>query len=71
MRAGGTCVLCGRYLLEGALTGAEVSLGELAHIVGQQQSKLSPRGDHPMPRESYGFVWLEESRDVDHDELAR
>jgi len=51
VRAGGTCVLCKRYLLEGSLTGLEVSLGELAHIVGQQQNELSPRGDHPMPRE--------------------
>ena len=51
VRAGGTCVLCGRYLLEGALTGAEVSLGELAHIVGQQKSEKSARGMHPMPRE--------------------
>lgn len=51
VRAGGTCVLCGRYLLEGALTGAEVSLGELAHIVGQQKSERSARGMHPMPRE--------------------
>jgi hypothetical protein len=51
VRAGGTCVLCGRYLLEGALTGAEVSLGELAHIVGQQESERSARGMHPMPRE--------------------
>ncbi|MCW2620434.1 MAG: hypothetical protein JWL64_36 [Frankiales bacterium] len=51
VRAGGTCVLCGRYLLEGALTGAEVSLGELAHIVGQQASERSARGLHPMPRE--------------------
>ena len=51
VRAGGTCVLCGRYLLEGVLTGAEVSLGELAHIVGQQESARSARGLDPMPRE--------------------
>jgi hypothetical protein len=50
VRAGGTCVLCKRYLLEGALTGLEVSLGELAHIVGQQNSPRSPRGEHPMSR---------------------
>jgi hypothetical protein len=51
VRAGGICVLCKQYLMEGSLTGLGVSLGELAHIVGQQQNKLSPRGDHPMPRE--------------------
>jgi hypothetical protein len=51
VRAGGTCVLCKRYLLDGALTGLEVSLGELAHIVGQQYSHRSPRGLNPMPRE--------------------
>lgn len=51
VRAGGTCVLCKRYLLEGAPTGLEVSLGELAHIVGQRVSVRSPRGVHPMPKE--------------------
>lgn len=50
VRAGGVCVLCKRYLLDGALTALPVSLGELAHIVGQQPSKRSPRGDHPLPR---------------------
>lgn len=49
VRAGGVCVLCKRYLLDGELTGLEVSLGELAHIVGQQNSAKSPRGLHPMP----------------------
>ena len=50
VRAGGACVLCNRYLLDGALTGLELSLGELAHIVGQQDNALSPRGQHPLPR---------------------
>ena len=50
VRAGGTCVLCKRYLLEGSLTGLPVSLGELAHIVGQQDSDRSPRGRHWLPR---------------------
>lgn len=49
VRAGGMCVLCSRDLLDGQLTGLEVSLGELAHIVGQQNSANSPRGLHPMP----------------------
>ncbi len=51
VRAGGTCVLCKRYLLEGSLTGLEVSLGELAHIIGQQNNVRSPRGLNEMPRE--------------------
>jgi hypothetical protein len=51
VRAGGTCVLCKRYLLDGVLTGLEVSLGELAHIVGQQQSEKSMRGMHSMSPE--------------------
>lgn len=50
VRAGGTCVLCKRYLLDGSLTGLPVSLGELAHIVGQQDSDRSPRGRHWLAR---------------------
>lgn len=44
VRCGGRCVICNRYLLEGQLTGREVTFGELAHIVGQQASERSPRG---------------------------
>lgn len=47
-RAGGVCVLCKAYLLEGALSGLGVSLGELAHIVGQQHTAGSPRGLHEL-----------------------
>lgn len=46
VRSGGRCAICGRYLLEGKLTHKEFSLGELAHIVGQQTTKGSPRGDY-------------------------
>lgn len=42
VRAGGCCELCGRYLLEGDLTGRADRLGELAHIVGQSTGKKSP-----------------------------
>lgn len=48
VRSGGRCAICGRYLLEGKLTYKEFSLGELAHIVGQQTTKGSPRGDHDL-----------------------
>jgi hypothetical protein len=47
-RAGGVCVLCKSYLLEGRLTGLGVSLGELAHVVGQQHTAGSPRGLHEL-----------------------
>lgn len=50
VRAGGMCVLCNTYLLDGPLTGEAVSLGELAHIVGQQQNGASPRGMSSLPR---------------------
>lgn len=42
--AGGRCTLCGKYLMEGALSKQPFRLGELAHIVGQQDSATSPRG---------------------------
>ncbi len=49
VRSGGRCALCKRYLLEGDLTFVERSLGEGAHIVGQQVSAGSPRGMDPLP----------------------
>ncbi|MDP9460885.1 MAG: SAVED domain-containing protein [Actinomycetota bacterium] len=42
--AGGRCTVCRKYLLEGALSKLPFRLGELAHIVGQQDSDASPRG---------------------------
>jgi hypothetical protein len=44
VKAGGRCSLCKRYLLEGGLTAIEVPIGEAAHIVGQLNTKGSPRG---------------------------
>ena len=44
VRAGGRCVICNRYLLDGKLTGREATFGELAHIIGQTNSAESPRG---------------------------
>lgn len=49
VRSGGRCAICGRYLMEGALAHLEVTLGELAHIVGQQKTEGSPRGEHELP----------------------
>lgn len=72
VRSGGRCAICGRYLMEGALTHQEVTLGELAHIVGQQTSEGSPRG---------GYELAEPERDKaqnlmllcagEHDEIDR
>lgn len=50
VRSGGRCAVCGRYLLEGNLTHKEFTLGELAHIVGQQTTKGSPRGDYDLSK---------------------
>src|SRR5262249_40604331 len=43
------CAICNRDLLDGGLTCEPVSLGELAHIVGQQTTAGSPRGLDPYP----------------------
>ncbi|WP_436776500.1 SAVED domain-containing protein [Yinghuangia sp. YIM S09857] len=51
VRAGGRCELCGAYLLEGKLTYQEFTLGELAHIVGQESTPDSPRGMDPLPKD--------------------
>ena len=51
VRSGGCCAICGTYLLEGKLTHEEFSLGELAHIVGQQTNPGSPRGQSQLPEE--------------------
>jgi hypothetical protein len=44
VRSGGRCAVCSAYLLEGTITRRQVFLGELAHIVGQQDTAGSPRG---------------------------
>lgn len=43
--AGGRCTMCNRYLLDDEHTGAKVSIGQLAHIVGWTTASGSPRGD--------------------------
>lgn len=48
VRSGGRCALCNRYPLDGAITGRTVRLGELAHIVGQQNTPGSPRGQNEL-----------------------
>lgn len=49
LRSGACCAICGAYLLEGKLTHRDFSLGELAHIVGQQSTPGSPRGQADLP----------------------
>jgi hypothetical protein len=47
--AGGRCTICNRYLVDDEFTGAEVSVGQLAHIVGWSTAAGSPRGDDALP----------------------
>lgn len=49
VECGGRCALCNEYLLDGGLTSTPVPFGELAHMIGLQPNKNSPRGlDDPM-----------------------
>jgi hypothetical protein len=43
-------MLCNAYLLEGAMSGRTLPLGEVAHIVGQSTDPRSPRGGHPLEK---------------------
>lgn len=49
--AAGRCEICGRDLLEGRITHVDMTLGELAHIVGARDTKGSPRGQDDMSDE--------------------
>src|SRR4030088_3069674 len=73
VRSGGRCAICGRYLMEGSLTAKPFSLGELAHIVGQQSTPGSPRGQVAMPvaerdrAENLVLVCANEHDEIDRD----
>lgn len=57
----GRCAICNEYLLEGPVTGREVFLGEVAHVVGQKDTDRSPRGKSelkPDQRDSAGNLML-------------
>ncbi|WP_329286966.1 SAVED domain-containing protein [Streptomyces sp. NBC_00691] len=43
-------MLCNAYLLEGAMSGRTLLLGEVAHIVGQSTDPRSPRGGDPLDK---------------------
>jgi hypothetical protein len=47
--AGGRCTMCNRRLVDDAYTGADVSVGQLAHIVGWSTASGSPRGGDKLP----------------------
>lgn len=42
--AGGRCTICNRWLLDDETTGQDVTIGQLAHIVGRSTADGSPRG---------------------------
>ncbi len=44
VRSEGRCAICNRHRVDGALANKTIRLGELAHIVGQQNTAGSPRG---------------------------
>lgn len=48
VRSGGRCAICNKYLLD---LNYDVSIGEMAHIVGWSKAKNSPRGDADLPLE--------------------
>ena len=70
-RSAGRCAVCNRNLTEGAVTGRDMTIGELAHIVGQQENEGSPRGIadmSPEERDSAANLLLicaGEHRDID------
>ncbi len=73
VRAGGRCEICNRYLLEGRLAFRELTFGEAAHIVGQQETEKSPRGLadvlDPEVRDNADNLML--VCDDEHDELDK
>ncbi|MFC3897978.1 SAVED domain-containing protein [Lentzea rhizosphaerae] len=73
--AGGRCTICNRYLLADNVTGQEVSIGQLAHIVGWSTAPGSPRGDHELPveqrnsAENLMLLCHDQHRVIDHKSL--
>lgn len=73
--AGGRCTICNQYLLADNVTGQEVSIGQLAHIVGWSTAPGSPRGDHELPveqrnsAENLMLLCHDQHRVIDHKSL--
>lgn len=53
VRSGGRCAICNKYLLDLVY---DVSIGEMAHVVGWSKAKKSPRGDADLPLEERNTV---------------
>ncbi|MEV7087382.1 SAVED domain-containing protein [Streptomyces sp. NPDC093085] len=69
VRCGGRCAICNRYLLDGVLAHRPIRLGELAHIVGQQNTVGSPRGQNDLPeRDTADNVMLVCADEIDAPE---
>jgi len=47
--AGGRCTMCNKYLADDEVTGQDVMVGQLAHIVGWSTAAGSPRGVDELP----------------------
>lgn len=47
--SGGRCTMCNRYLVDEEVTGQNVMIGQLAHIVGWSTAAGSPRGTDELP----------------------
>lgn len=46
VRSGGRCAVCNKYLLD---INYDISLGEMAHVVGWNKASRSPRGEADLP----------------------
>ncbi|OKS86120.1 SAVED domain-containing protein [Mucilaginibacter polytrichastri] len=53
VRSGGRCAICNKYLLD---LEYDVSIGEMAHIVGWSKAKKSPRGDAELALDERNIV---------------
>ena len=53
VRSGGRCAICNKYLLD---LNYDISIGEMAHIVGWSKSKKSPRGESELALDARNTV---------------
>jgi hypothetical protein len=53
VRSGGRCAICNKYLLD---LNYDVSIGEVAHVVGWSKAKKSPRGEADLTLEERNTV---------------
>jgi len=47
--AGGRCTMCNKYLADDEVTGQDIMVGQMAHIVGWSTAAGSPRGGDELP----------------------